>query len=31
MKNVKGRYIIHPSESRKMQIHEIYMDSLSSD
>lgn len=31
MKNVKGRYIIHPPQSRKMQIHEVFIDSILSD
>lgn len=31
MKNVKGRYIIHPQRSRQMQIHQIFIDSITSD
>jgi hypothetical protein len=31
MKNVKGRFIIHPEKSRKIQIHEVFIDSILSD
>ena len=28
VKPVQGRFIVHPRNTRKLQIHEIYMDSL---
>ncbi len=31
IQNVKGRFIIHPEKSRKMQIHEVFIDSILSD